>query len=130
MRGRVEALQWLFWQLAGLGPMAGQYYHFSHYAPEKIPYAIERFGKETNRLYSVLNKRLADRPFVAGDYSIADMAAYPFVPREWQGQNLDDFHHLQRWLAEIKARPATIRAYERAKEIKATFSALAITLNR
>ncbi len=118
VRGRVEVLQWLFWQMAGLGPMAGQNHHFSQYAPEKIHYAIERYVKETNRLYGVLNKRLADRPFLAGDYSIADIAAYPWiVPYERQGQNLDDFPHLKRWFEEIKARPATIRAYERAKEI-------------
>jgi len=127
VRGRVEVLQWLFWQLAGLGPMAGQNYHFSHYAREKIPYAIERFGKETNRLYGVLNKRPADRPFVAGDYSIADMAAYPFVPREGHGQNLADFPHLKRWRDEIRARPATTRAYEGAKEIKPTFSGSAVS---
>ena len=84
----------------------------------EIPYAIERYVKETNRLYGVLNKRLADRPFVAGDYSIADMAAYPWiVPHKRQGQNLDDFPHLNRWFEEIKARPATVRAYERANEI-------------
>ena len=118
LRGRAEVLQWLFWQMGGLGPMAGQNHHFSQYAPEKIPYAIERYVKETNRLYGVLNKRLADRPFVAGDYSIADMAAYPWiVPHERQGQNLDDFPHLKRWFEEIGARPATVRAYERAKEI-------------
>jgi GST-like protein len=118
LRGRVEVLQWLFWQMGGLGPMAGQNHHFSQYAPEKIPYAIERYVRETNRLYGVLNKRLADRAFVAGDYSIADMAAYPWiVPYERQGQNLDDFPHLKRWFEEIAARPATIRAYERGKEI-------------
>ena len=118
LRGRVEVLQWLFWQMAGLGPMAGQNHHFSQYAPEKIPYAIERYVKETNRLYGVLDKRLADRPFVAGDYSIADMASYPWiVPHERQGQNLTDFPHLKRWFEEIRARPATVRAYERAKEI-------------
>ena len=118
LRGRVEALQWLFWQMSGLGPMAGQNHHFSQYAPEKIPYAIDRYVKETNRLYGVLNKRLADRPFLAGDYSIADMAAYPWiVPHERQGQNLDDFPNLKRWFKEIEARPAVIRAYERAKEI-------------
>jgi GST-like protein len=118
LRGRVEVLQWLFWQMAGLGPMAGQNHHFSQYAPEKIPYAIDRYVKETNRLYGVLNKRLADRPFLAGAYSIADMASYPWiVPYERQGQNLDDFPNLKRWFKEIEARPAVIRAYERAKEI-------------
>ena len=118
LRGRAEVLQWLFWQMAGLGPMAGQNHHFSQYAPEKIPYAITRYVNETNRLYGVLNKRLADRPFVAGEYSIADMASYPWiVPHERQGQNLDDFPHLKRWFATIKERPATVRAYERGKQI-------------
>lgn len=118
LRGRVEVTQWLFWQMGGLGPMAGQNHHFSRYAPEKIPYAIERYVKETNRLYGVLNKRLADREFVAGAYSIADMAAYPWiVPHEAQGQNLDDFSHLKRWFETIKSRPATLRAYERGAAI-------------
>jgi GST-like protein len=117
LRGRVEALQWLFWQMGGLGPMAGQNHHFSAYAPEKLPYAIDRYVNETNRLYGVLNKQLSDRPFVAGDYSIADMAAYPWiVPYERQGQKLEDFPHLKRWFEAVKARPATVRAYERGKE--------------
>jgi GST-like protein len=118
IRGRVEVLQWLFWQMGGLGPMAGQNHHFSQYAPEKITYAIDRYVKETNRLYGVLNKRLAERAFIAGEYSIADMAAYPWiVPYERQGQKLEDFPYLKRWFEEIAARPATVRAYERAKEI-------------
>jgi GSH-dependent disulfide-bond oxidoreductase len=117
-RGRVEVLQWLFWQVAGLGPMLGQNHHFSRYAPEKIPYAIDRYVNETNRLYGVLNKRLADRPFIAGAYSIADMACYPWiVPYERQGQKLDDFPHLKRWFEAIKARPAVVRAYERGASI-------------
>ena len=118
-RGRMEVLQWLFWQMGGLGPMAGQNHHFSQYAPEKIPYAIERYVKETNRLYGVLNKRLADRAFVGGAaYSIADMAAYPWiVPWTRQGQNLDDFPHVRRWFDAIRARPATVRAYARADEV-------------
>jgi len=104
--------------MAGLGPMAGQNHHFSQYAPGKIPYAIDRYVKETNRLYGVLNKRLADRQFIAGDYSIADMASYPWiVPYERQGQKLEDFPHLKRWFESIKARPAVVRAYARAKEI-------------
>jgi GSH-dependent disulfide-bond oxidoreductase len=112
LRGRVEVTQWLFWQVGGLGPMAGQNHHFSRYAPEKIPYAIERYVKETNRLYGVLNRRLADREYIAGAYSIADMAAYPWVvPHEAQGQNLGDFPHLLRWFEAIKSRPATVRAY-------------------
>jgi GSH-dependent disulfide-bond oxidoreductase len=120
LRGRTDVLQWLFWQMGGLGPMAGQNHHFGTYAPEKLPYAIDRYVNETNRLYGVLNKRLADRPFVAGDYSIADMASYPWVvPYERQGQNLDDFPHLKRWFNEIRERPATMRAYELAKKINA-----------
>ena len=118
LRGRTEALQWLFWQMGGLGPMAGQNHHFVQYAPERIPYAIERYVKETGRLYGVLNKHLADRPFVAGDYSIADMASYPWiVPHKRQQQNLDDFPHLKRWFETVRARAAVVRAYERAKEI-------------
>jgi GSH-dependent disulfide-bond oxidoreductase len=124
IRGRAEVLQWLFWQMAGLGPMAGQNHHFSQYAPEKIPYAVDRYVKETNRLYGVLNKRLADRSFVAGEYSIADMASYPWiVPFERQGQNLDDFPNLKRWFEAIKARPATVRAYEKAKEVNPALGA-------
>jgi GST-like protein len=119
LRGRVETLQWLFWQMGGLGPMAGQNHHFSQYAPEKIAYAINRYVNETNRLYGVLNKRLADRPFVAGEqYTIADIAAYPWiVPHEKQGQNLADFPHLKRWYEAIQVRPATVRAYAKGAEI-------------
>ncbi len=124
LRGRTETLEWLFWQMGGLGPMAGQNHHFSQYAPEKIPYAIERYVKETNRLYGVMNKRLADRPFLAGDYSIADMASYPWiVPYERQGQKLEDFPHLKRWFEAIAARPATIAAYAKAREINPTVGA-------
>ncbi len=119
LRGRNVALQWLFWQMGGLGPMAGQNHHFTQYAPEQIPYAIERYVKETGRLYAVLNKLLADgREFIAGDYSIADMACYPWVvPHERQRQKLEDFTHLARWFARIEQRPATERAYALAKEI-------------
>ncbi|HET6379145.1 MAG TPA: glutathione binding-like protein [Methylocella sp.] len=118
-RSRIEALQWLFWQAAGLGPMAGQNHHFKHYAPEKLPYAIERYENETGRLYAVLNKRLSDRAFIAGDYSIADMAAYPWIaPHEKQGQNLEDFPHLRRWFLTIAGRPAAQRAYAKAGEIR------------
>ena len=98
--------------------MAGQNHHFAQYAAERIPYATERYVKETNRLYGVLNRRLADREFVAGEYSIADMACYPWiVPHERQGQNLDDFPHLRRWFAAIAARPAVQRAYALAKKV-------------
>ncbi|MFT4045581.1 MAG: glutathione S-transferase N-terminal domain-containing protein [Solimonas sp.] len=119
-RGRFETLQWLFWQMAGLGPMAGQNHHFRNYAPDKLPYAIERYVKETNRLYGVLDRRLAGREFVAGAYSIADMAAYPWiVPHEGQGQKLEDFPHLKRWFEAIAARPAVQRAYVLAKTVNA-----------
>jgi GST-like protein len=108
--------------MGGLGPMAGQNHHFNLYAVEKIPYAMERYTKETNRLYGVLNKRLADREFIAGDYSIADMASYPWiVPHERQGQKIDDFPHLKRWLQAIAARPAVVRAYAKAKEVNPDF---------
>jgi GST-like protein len=118
VRKRYDTLQWLFWQMGGLGPMAGQNHHFSNYAPEKIPYAIDRYVNETNRLYAVLNKKLAGRDFIAGEYSIADMACYPWiVPYERQGQKLEDFPHLKRWFETIRARPATVRAYELAKTI-------------
>ena len=118
LRGRSETIQWLFWQMGGLGPMAGQNHHFTQYAPQPMPYAIERYTRETARLYAVLDKRLADRDFVAGDYSIADMACYPWiVPHRKQGQNLDDFPNLKRWFALIRERPATQRAYALAQQI-------------
>lgn len=112
-RDRLVVNEWLFWQVGGLGPMAGQNHHFSRYAPEKIPYAIERYVKETARLYGVLDRRLAGRAFIAGDdYTIADMACYPWiVPHAMQQQNLADFANLQRWYEAIAARPATARAY-------------------
>lgn len=119
VRGRAETLQWLFWQMAGLGPMAGQNGHFQNAAPEKIPYAIQRYVKETSRLYAVLDRRLADREYLAGDYSIADIASYPWiVPYEYHQQKLSDFPNLERWFKAIQARPAVQRAYARANEIK------------
>jgi GST-like protein len=110
-RGRVEVDQWLFWQMGGLGPMAGQAHHFRQYAPEKVPYAIDRYTNEVNRLYGVMNKRLADREFLAGEYSIADMASIGWT-RSYknQGQDLEDFPHLKRWFETIMARPAVERA--------------------
>ncbi len=117
-RQRYDTIQWLFWQMGGLGPMSGQNNHFSQYANDKIPYAIDRYRNEVNRLYGVLNKKLAGRDFIAGDYSIADMASYPWiVPYERQGQKIEDFPNLKRWFETIKARPATVRAYELAKTI-------------
>lgn len=112
LRVKTETMQWLFWQMAGLGPMAGQNGHFNVYAPEKIPYAMERYTKETARLYGVLNKRLADRDYVAGEYSIADMAIYPWiVPHESHKQKLEDFPNVKRWFDAIAARPAVQRSY-------------------
>jgi GST-like protein len=104
--------------MGGLGPMAGQNHHFNHYAPEKIPYAQERYTKETNRLYGVLDRRLEGRAFIADDYSIADMACYPWiVPHERQGQSLDDFPNVKRWFGSIKARPSVVKAYEKGAAI-------------
>ncbi|MDE2579437.1 MAG: glutathione S-transferase N-terminal domain-containing protein [Hyphomicrobiales bacterium] len=112
-RAKAKVLEWLLWQTSGLGPMAGQNHHFALYAPEKIPYALDRYQRETNRLYGVLDRQLAQSAFVAGDYSIADMAIYPWiVPHKRQGQTLDDFPHVKRWFETIRARPATARAYK------------------
>ncbi len=117
-RGRAQSIEWLFWQMGGLGPMAGQNHHFSAYAPEKIPYAINRYVNETNRLYGVLDRQLEGRDYIAGAYSIADMAAYPWiVPYERQGQNLDDFENLKRWFHAIHDKPATIAAYAKGDAI-------------
>ena len=118
LRGQVTTLEWLMWQMAGLGPMAGQNHHFANYAPEKIPYAIERYVKETSRLYAVLDKRLAGRDFiVGGEYTIADMACYPWIIPDRQGQSFDDFPNVARWHASIRARPATARAYALVKQV-------------
>ena len=110
---RYEVLQWLMFQMGGVGPMLGQAHHFRIYAPEKIAYAVDRYTNEAKRLYGVMNKRLADNQFLAGEYSIADMACYPWiVPWERQGQNIADFPHLKRWFEAIKARPPVVKAYE------------------
>ena len=120
IRERTQVLEWLFWQVAGLGPMAGQNHHFSHFAPEVIPYAINRYVKETARLYGVLDKQLKDKKFIAGDYSIADMATYPWiVGHEMQGQDLKNFPNIQRWFEALHSRPAIQRAYEKAEAVKA-----------
>jgi GST-like protein len=107
---RIKVEEWLMWQMGGFGPMLGQNHHFNHYAPEKIPYAIDRYVNETNRLYGVLNKQLAKHEFVAGDYSIADMAILGWAKLwERQGQNIKDFPHVKRWLETLLARPAVQR---------------------
>ncbi len=125
LRTRTETNQWLMWQMGGLGPMAGQNGHFNVYAPEKIDYAINRYVNETNRLYGVLNRRLEGRDFITGDYSIADMACYPWiVPHEAHKQKLDDFPHLKRWFEAIRARPGTVAAYAKGLEIQASRPAM------
>jgi GST-like protein len=117
-RGRVATLEWLFWQMGGLGPMTGQYGHFHVYAPEAIAYARERYAREANRLLRVLDTRLAGRAFIGGDdYSIADMACYPWIdPYAKAPLDLTPYPEIVRWRAAIRARPATQRAYARAKE--------------
>jgi len=119
VRGQNTVTEWLMWQVGGLGPMAGQNHHFGVYAPEKLPYAIARYVNETNRLYGVLDRRLQGRDFITGeDYSVADMACYPWVvPWQRQQQNLDDFPNIKRWLNAIAARPATIRAYAKGEAV-------------
>ncbi len=119
IRGRYQVLQWVNWQMGGLGPMCGQNHHFSAYAPEKIPYAINRYVNETNRLYGVLNRQLAGRDYIAGDYSIADMMCWPWiVPHERQGQKLEDFPDLKRWFERMQARPSVARGYAVGKELR------------
>jgi len=119
-RQRVQVEEWLYWQVGGLGPMVGQANHFRQYAPEKIEYGINRYTNEVNRLYGVMNKRLADRDFLAGDYSIADMAALGWVVQhESAGQDLNDFPNLKRWFETLKARPAVQKALEVGKEERA-----------
>ncbi len=109
-RGRYEVMQWLMFQMGGIGPMLGQVHHFRAYAPEPIRYAIDRYTKEAGRLYGVVDRRLADRPFIAGDYSIADMAIFPWL-RSWerQGVNIADYPNLKRWFDSIAGRPAVER---------------------
>lgn len=117
LRQRWRVLEWLYWQMGGFGPMLGQNHHFSSYAPEKIPYAINRYVKESERLYGVLDERLSGRDFIADDYSIADMAIYPWaVSHERQSIDLDAFPNVKRWFETIQARPATIEAYKRGDE--------------
>ncbi|GAA0712445.1 glutathione S-transferase N-terminal domain-containing protein [Dokdonella soli] len=119
IRGRIVVNEWLFWQMGGLGPMTGQYGHFNVYAPEPIPYAIERYTREVQRLLGVLDRRLAGRAFIAGDdYSIADMACYPWInPYTKAPLDLTPFARVRRWQAAIAARPATQRAYAKGAEV-------------
>ena len=113
LHARARTLQWLFWQVGGLGPMAGQNHHFTKYAPAKIPYAIERYVRRPAGSTASWTSQLAKTHYLAGEYSIADIGCYPWiVPHEDQGQDLHDFPHLKRWFEAIRSRPAVIRAYE------------------
>lgn len=117
-RRRIELMQWLFWANSGLGPMSGQIGHFNVYAPEKVPYAVERYTREIRRLYGVLDKRLTDRDYVVGEYSIADMACYTWiVPHRAFGQDLAEFPHLRRWFETLAARPAVVRTYDGVQDV-------------
>jgi GST-like protein len=113
VHGRYTVLEWLYWQVGGLGPMAGQAHHFRAFASEHVPYGITRYTNEVNRLYGVLDRQLAEHEFVAGEYSIADMACWPWiVSHERQGQNFEDFRHVGRWFEAVRSRPAVRRGYE------------------
>ncbi|MDC1312141.1 glutathione S-transferase N-terminal domain-containing protein [Burkholderiales bacterium] len=118
LRKKVQVMEWLFWQMGGLGPMAGQNHHFVSYAPDPIPYAIERYVNETARLYAVLDKQLCERDYIADDYSIADMACYPWVVlHERQRQNLEDFPGIKKWYRRIRSKESVVRAYAKGKDI-------------
>lgn len=122
-RGKYEVLQWLYWQMANLGPNSGQANHFRHYAAEKIEYGMKRYTDEVNRLYGVMNIRLADREFLAGDYSIADMASWPWIiPYERMGQDLNEFPHLKRWFDTMQARPAVQKGKAVGEELRQDLS--------
>jgi GST-like protein len=123
VRGKYEVLQWVYWQMGGLGPMSGQANHFRNYASEKLAYAINRYTDEVNRLYGVMNIRLADREFLAGAYSIADMMSWPWVVAyERMGQDLNEFPHLKRWFETVKARPAVERGFAVGRELRQEMS--------
>jgi GST-like protein len=118
IRPRKEAIEWLMWQMGGLGPMSGQAGHFLNYAPEDIPYGKRRYTQEVNRLYGVMDKRLADREWLAGDYSVADMASYPWVAI-WKRlqQSVEEFPNVRRWIDAMRARPAVDRAYKAGENV-------------
>ena len=129
LRGKAEVDQWLFWQVGGLGPMAGQTHHFRQYAPaivqdqRQIAYGVRRYTDETHRLYGVLDRRLADRAYLAGEYSIADMAAWPWILPELQGQNVDEFPNLKAWLARVGDRPAVQKGRALGEELRRNLAA-------
>ena len=119
LRGRVQVLEWLMWQMGGLGPMLGQNHHFRIYAPETVPYAVDRYTNETHRLYGVLNRQLEDRQYICNEYSIADMACWPWiVPHERQGMDFDDFPHVKRWYEKMKTRPGVQRGFDVLRELR------------
>ena len=123
VHGKYEVLQWVYWQMGGLGPMSGQANHFRSYASEKLEYAIRRYTDEVNRLYGVMETRLANREFLAGSYSIADMASWPWVvPYERMGQDLNEFPNLKRWFETLKARPAVEKGYTVGRELRQEMS--------
>jgi len=128
IRARAEVDQWLFWQVGGLGPMAGQTHHFRQYAPamikdqRQLAYGVARYTNEVNRLYGVLDRRLSDRDYVAGDYSIADMAIWPWILPALQGQTLDDFPHLKTWLDRVGARPAVIAGRALGEDLRSNLA--------
>lgn len=116
--GKYRVLEWVYWQVAGLGPMAGQAHHFLRYAPQKVEYAMHRFRSEVARLYRVMDRQLGQHEYLAGAYSIADIAAWPWVVRhEWQGQDLEDFPHVKRWFEAVGARAAVRRGADVGKEL-------------
>lgn len=117
-KGRTEALEWVMWQMAGLGPMLGQNHHFNVYAPQKVPYAIKRYNDEASRLYAVLDLRLAEREYICSDYTISDIVCYPWIARHERHQiNLDDFPSVKRWFDTMSGRPAVRDAYDRAEKM-------------
>ena len=123
VRGRAHVLEWLMWQMGGFGPMLGQNHHFNIYAPEKVPYAIDRYVRETSRLYGVLDKQLADREWICGDYSIADMACWGWVvPHDRQGIDLDQFENVRRWYDAMKERPGVQLGFSVGLEIRRAMS--------
>ncbi|HUO03903.1 MAG TPA: glutathione binding-like protein [Candidatus Binataceae bacterium] len=126
MRGKYKVIEWLMFQMASVGPMLGQAHHFRVYAPERIPYATDRYTNEAKRIYGVIDKRLGEAKYLAGDYSIADIATYPWlVPHNMQGQALQDYPNLKRWYDEIRARPAVQRGFAAMAEEIAKMKAAA-----